>query len=964
MAVQVINTAGNVAWTTDTAEINAVSNDVTYQVNITALGTGTGGTGTYTVSVSQTVSSTSIYGAGGNYITRNGNATQGTFSPFSRAGWSTYLPATGGTYSFPYLGTTTSSVFAPGNSSGTIECWMYLTAYPSGSNPAQSATIWSLNAGDPSYNALKVNSDGTISAARDDFYAYTSTATTSSSLISLNTWYHIAWTYTGSANLFFLNGQDITSLFGSPFSVSGWPITGSPYLYIGATNYNSYIYGIIDPWIGYISNFRIVTGTTVYTSAFTPPTAPLTVTTNTKLLTCQSNRFVDNSIANSGSGFAVTPYFGPSVQPFSPFTPASLTSVGQSVWSNYIDSGGYAISSAAVIATTTTTFTIEGWIYPTAAAVSGSNVPAVIGDMQPAGATNYWSFGTIASGAVVFYWYDGVAKSAVTAGKVTLNQWSHIAISVNSNTISMYINGSLQTLTGTTTLTNRSGTTSTVVFGAYSNGGSLYVGYISNFSVLSGTAKYSGAAIAPPLAPLSTSTTNQTLLFAYGNSVADFNTATTTKTFTVSAAVGAISIQPFTSFTLFNNNTLTGPGLSGPLHTGSNLSSALCSFGGSGYFDYTGSSYLSITTPATYYYSALGDWTWEAWVYPLSFNGPQYSCAIMASSTDSVLLRVDPTSATSSTLNMYAVGLSGALPLGSSGTSAGSITINQWSHVALQRRSGRFDMFLNGTSIANVTSQTSTSLVTTDTSFLIGAGNAGVNPYWNGYISGVVVKNGTATYSGTTYTVPTAPPAPTGAIFCLNFTNGGIYDSTDKNNLISTGTVQVSNTQTRFGPTSIYFSGGSGNYLDDPNITTAQFGTGDFTIEGWIYINSLATAQVIFEFRSVNGVSYGQIYIDTSGLLHFYLPTDVSTSNSFSATTWTHFAITRASGTLNMYINGTRGYTGSYTSAMDAARLRIGAHVDGVDGLNAYLQEVRITKGYARYIDASLYIPTAPFLTQ
>jgi hypothetical protein len=38
MATQVINAAGNVAWTTDKAEINAVSNDVTYQVYATALG--------------------------------------------------------------------------------------------------------------------------------------------------------------------------------------------------------------------------------------------------------------------------------------------------------------------------------------------------------------------------------------------------------------------------------------------------------------------------------------------------------------------------------------------------------------------------------------------------------------------------------------------------------------------------------------------------------------------------------------------------------------------------------------------------------------------------------------------------------------------------------------------------------------------------------------------------------------
>ena len=38
MATQVVNTAGNVLWTTDKAEFNAVTNDVTFQVYATGLG--------------------------------------------------------------------------------------------------------------------------------------------------------------------------------------------------------------------------------------------------------------------------------------------------------------------------------------------------------------------------------------------------------------------------------------------------------------------------------------------------------------------------------------------------------------------------------------------------------------------------------------------------------------------------------------------------------------------------------------------------------------------------------------------------------------------------------------------------------------------------------------------------------------------------------------------------------------
>jgi hypothetical protein len=142
---------------------------------------------------------------------------------------------------------------------------------------------------------------------------------------------------------------------------------------------------------------------------------------------------------------------------------------------------------------------------------------------------------------------------------------------------------------------------------------------------------------------------------------------------------------------------------------------------------------------------------------------------------------------------------------------------------------------------------------------------------------------------------------------------------------------------------------GNGDYLDSPSILSAQFGTGDFTIEGWLYINSLAAAQVLFEFRAVNGASYGQIYITTSGVLRFYLPTDIGTSNTLSAGAWTHFAITRASGTLRMFIGGVQGYSNSHTSAMDATRLRIGADVSGGNGYNGYIDDLRITKGFARY---------------
>ena len=59
---------------------------------------------------------------------------------------------------------------------------------------------------------------------------------------------------------------------------------------------------ILNSWDGFISNVRLVKGTALYTTDFTPPTRELTNVTNTKLLCCQSN--------TSAGAAAVSPSLG------------------------------------------------------------------------------------------------------------------------------------------------------------------------------------------------------------------------------------------------------------------------------------------------------------------------------------------------------------------------------------------------------------------------------------------------------------------------------------------------------------------------------------------------------------------------------------------------------------------------------------------------------------------------------
>jgi len=97
--------------------------------------------------------------------------------------------------------------------------------------------------------------------------------------VALNKWHHVAAVRTSNTLKLFLDGIEVasTSFSGTIYSNSTDP------LYIGS------VFGATDYMVGQISNVRVIKGTALYTSRFTPPTEPLTNVTNTKLLCCQSN---------------------------------------------------------------------------------------------------------------------------------------------------------------------------------------------------------------------------------------------------------------------------------------------------------------------------------------------------------------------------------------------------------------------------------------------------------------------------------------------------------------------------------------------------------------------------------------------------------------------------------------------------------------------------------------------------
>jgi hypothetical protein len=637
----------------------------------------------------------------------------------------------------------------------------------------------------------------------------------------------------------------------------------------------------------------------------------------------QNNTFLDSSSNN----FSITRNGNTTQGTFTPFS--------QTGWSNYFDgASAFTVPSTSALVFGTGDFCVEFWLYRTSSAtgvgIFSNSTGAGGGDaqfeIQLQSSTSYISL----------LGWNTVFMTGATA--INQNTWYHVAVVRSGTSMAIFVNG---TRDATATSSNNFSSTNTFTIARQGTASGYITGYLSNFRAVKGASVYSPSSttITVPTVPLGATSGGQTpptgtqtsLLTCQANRFVDNGGLATPNV--ISIAAGTPSVQAFSPFA-------------------PTAAYDAAVVGGSGYFDGTGD-YLSVANDALLA-AGTGDFTWEAWVYWIGGSG------------ENTIWVTDVTGGMNIGFN-----IGGTWQIATRGIAAqnnfGSIVKNQWNYLAISRTGTTINAYLNGARVFNGSNSTD---YVSGGALGIGAIPTASGNIFLGYISSLRWTKGSALYTGTTMTVPALPSTTTsnGASsttveLLTNFTNAGIYDSTAKNVLETVGNAQVSTTQAKFGTTSMSFDG-TGDYLDDPAILNAQFGTGDFTIEGWIYINSLATLQVLFDFRAANGASYGQIYITTGGVLRYYLPTDVGTSNTFSTTTWTHFAITRASGTLNMYINGTRGYTASYTSAMDAAKIRIGADVSGGNGLNAYLDDIRITKGYARYTGSTLTVPTAAFPTQ
>ena len=623
----------------------------------------------------------------------------------------------------------------------------------------------------------------------------------------------------------------------------------------------------------------------------------------------QNNSFLDSGTANSGVGFPISRSGETTQGTFSPFSGANGN------WSNYFNGSSDWLQAPAnaAFAFGTGNFTVEGWVY--VAAVPNTYNTIFDGRTSGTSITGFWL--SIGSGRDIILRDNG--GNYLTSGGVTiaLNTWNHIAVDRNSTTLRLYLNGVVVgSVTNSTNFTDNNCFLNRVNDVTTLNG----TQFISNFRIVKGASVYNGA-FTPPTAPLGATSggttpptgTQTSLLTCQSNRFVDNGGLATPNTLTPSGTPSVTPFQPFGAPTsAYSASTV----------------------GGSGYFDGSGD-YLTVSdsnlAPGT------GDFTIEMWVYATVTPTDDGIFESRANGTGTAGFTI--TAFNGSTIRIFC---------GSALITASSVSyVNTWCHLAVVKSSGTTTFYVNGVSQGTTTSIGNQ----TETSWVIGAGRYGgtttPDAFFSGYISGFRYVKGTAVYT-TAFTPPTSPPtviANTSLLY--NFTNAGIIDNAQDNDLITFADAKISTAQFKWGTSSISFDG-TGDYLTAPAQQNIAFGTGDFTIECWIYFNSVGNAQIASgSSGATTNAFYWQYF---SSQLQFGAQGSAAiTAASWtpSANTWYHVAVVRTASTIKQYVNGNLLSSASSSQSFVDAVLFVG--FGGAGTLNGYVQDLRISKGLCRY---------------
>jgi hypothetical protein len=624
----------------------------------------------------------------------------------------------------------------------------------------------------------------------------------------------------------------------------------------------------------------------------------------------QNNTFLDSSSNN----FTVTRSGNTTQGSLSPFS--------YNGWSNFFNEGRITYTASGVFPeplsgwnTSTGIGTIEAWVYPTAIDSTG-NAGHTMSTIVSVGDT-YFAFGLRSDNKLRLYWWTGSQNTIDSTGTIPgLNQWIHVAITRNNSNIEFFINGvSAGTSSAYTGVSAwNTGSNGQVLQIGQNNGSSVtadFYGYISNLRFSNNV-----RTVTVPTADY-TSDANTLMLTCMRNNFVD----TGPSAYDLSPAGSTPpSVVPFSPFP--------------PIQAYSPVVN-----GGSGYFDGT-DDFLSIASNSAFDFP--GDFTIEFFIQIPNITNTVYqrilSRGAFQTGASDWLIVCRPSER--AIFFQY----------GNPNVTFGILNIlwaNTWHHVAMVRQGTTFKAYIDGTERYSNT----LSVNFTNTRELRVGTNFNGGEFFQGNLSNIRVVKGTAVYTSN-FTPPTAPvTAINNTSLLLNFTNAAIIDSTSRNNVETLGNVQISTSIKKYGTGSLVFDG-NGDWLYLPPSTELGFGSGNWTVEAWVYSANYNLYQTLFTNR-YNGEGVG-LYVGSEAaggkLVIANNTTVIGNGGTLSNNVWTHVAFVREGSSIKGYLNGSLVVTASDSRTYSQiTSVTIGGNNNNTQNFIGYIDDLRITKGLARY---------------
>jgi hypothetical protein len=501
---------------------------------------------------------------------------------------------------------------------------------------------------------------------------------------------------------------------------------------------------------------------------------------------------------------------------------------------------------------------------------------------------------------------------------LTTSTWFHLAWVRKTGVVSLYVNGKVEAVSPTDGDFGPDVRPCTI--GADFAGANFFSGLIDDVRITKGVARYTGE-FTPTNYSFLEPTNKPMFVEETGKSVAAYGNVVTTTPFKYGDAAAS--------------------------------------------FDGTGD-YLAIPDSTDFDFGS-DDFTVEFWIY---FGAaPSVSYGIMSKRATTANYSPFLFQINASRVFDFAISITGTswVTLQSS-----PLTLSAWTHLACVRKGGTIELFVNGTSAATNSTLSTSALMTNTDKVVIGAGDSALQYCLNGSIDDLRITKGLARYLSNftpenkqiqnylkEYVVDQYFNNVVLGMHMDGADTGTTFTDVTGKTVTPVGNVQTATAIKKFGTASALFDG-TGDYLSVPTSTDFDFGSGDFTVECWIYPTQLPTVgEVSGIFYKFTGNSNGwRLGFDEVGTVYFGscnagVQTQSGSSTVLAINKWQHVAVSRVGGFYKIFVNGIANPTAVAITAItaNANAMLIGYEQAYNYYLYGYIDDVRITKGVGRYTD-------------